>query len=327
MQNSDSRLNGMIPVKIGITQGNIEVEWIEARLEEFSDLFYKFTLARLQNETQRRTLTTGIEVLSEFTNEKAVEQVKGLIFHVSRCGSTLLSSSISTGTDCIVLSEPDFIPAFLLPSHLNNPILNQLTSEVRSKMLKGFLNALIRDHKSDIVIKNNCRNILDIETLLLALPKAKSLFLFREPIEVLASNFLAPAGWFMFFQLPHVTAHLFPDSEIEMDELSLAVLGLLTQLKEGEKLVNNRNAVCLDYKNLNLENICKICRYFELKQKDGMIDKIKNSIHVYSKDPDKEFSYIPDSKEKHQLVDKDVKNFIRNATYPIYESLLNLQNL
>ena len=112
---------------------------------------------------------------------------KAFIFHLSRCGSTLLARLLSALPHSLVLSEPDPVEA-LLHAPLRHPGISeeQQITWLR-QLLAGF--ALYRAPAlQHIFIKLDNWSISALPLLQKAFPGTPCVFLYRDPVEVMASH-------------------------------------------------------------------------------------------------------------------------------------------
>jgi hypothetical protein len=107
----------------------------------------------------------------------------GFVFHGSRCGSTLVSRMLASVPQHLVLSEP-------LPV---DQVLRSRASEAeRVRRLRAIVSALGRPRRGverAYVLKLDAWNACSLSLVRLAFPDVPWVFLFREPVEVLASHF------------------------------------------------------------------------------------------------------------------------------------------
>jgi len=106
------------------------------------------------------------------------------IFHVSRCGSTLLSQNIKATNQAFVLSEPPFFR--ILRHQMDGTIDYETAVRACLAMLQAWRRwALTRAPR--LLVKFNSQLHLDHRALFEGMPGAKFLFLYREPLSVLES--------------------------------------------------------------------------------------------------------------------------------------------
>jgi hypothetical protein len=121
-----------------------------------------------------------------------------LIFHWSRCGSTLLSGSLGLAAEVKVLSESMLISDMLLDPHWPAATHSELL------MLLIRLQGQCRHGETKLVVKCNAWDLQDWPLWLQTFPAAKVICLGRDPCRILASHqrvagrqmvYLQPSVW------------------------------------------------------------------------------------------------------------------------------------
>lgn len=116
----------------------------------------------------------------------AIVPPAGFVFHVSRCGSTLISQMFAALSRNLVLSEPSPVDQ-VLTAHLVDP---RVTRERRIAWLRGVIAALCQPRTGEerhAFIKFECLSVIDHELIAEAFPEVPRVFLYRNPVEVLVS--------------------------------------------------------------------------------------------------------------------------------------------
>jgi hypothetical protein len=129
----------------------------------------------------------SIEKLGEWSKIRPGLKPTGFIFHMSRCGSTLVSQMLAALPDNIVISEAAPLDS-VLRAHFRNP---QLTEEERIDWLRWMISALGQRRTGDekhYFIKFDAWNTLALPLIRRAYPDVPWLFLYRDPVEVLVSQ-------------------------------------------------------------------------------------------------------------------------------------------
>lgn len=106
------------------------------------------------------------------------------IFHVSRCGSTLLTQNLKATGKALVLSEPPFMRVLRT---LLDDSLDMATAVGVVARIIGAWQAEAERRGCQLVIKFNSQAHLYQHDLMQALPGARFLFLHRDPVAVLES--------------------------------------------------------------------------------------------------------------------------------------------
>ena len=147
----------------------------------FSMPFFADTLQQ-QTPVQRQVCLTPLPHSARLAlqlQQLPVLTPSAFIFHISRCGSTLLTQLLSTLPQCIVMSEPPVIDAILRASPQPDVVL-----------LRQMILALgqRRFGESHYVIKLDSWHLPHLSLLRSIFPDTPCWFLYRDPQAVLASH-------------------------------------------------------------------------------------------------------------------------------------------
>jgi hypothetical protein len=112
----------------------------------------------------------------------------GLIFHVARCGSTLISQLLKTQDNLVVYAEPLPFNELLLPPH--KWPRHELVAALRS-----LGDAFARHARRPYILKFSSWNTLFCDLVAEAFPASPWVFSLRDPVEVGVSLLSQPAGW------------------------------------------------------------------------------------------------------------------------------------
>lgn len=173
---------GWYPVAIDVATENVCWRYLgEAR---FLESFFLDTLNQ-QSREQRQVCHTPIESLPEQLACMPQVTPTAFIFHVSRCGSTLLTQMLASLPQCIVMSEPPVIDAFFRYCH------DQAEAENAIPVFQALIAALgqrRRDEETHFFIKFDSWHLPWLPFVRKAYPAIPIIFLYREPQAVLASH-------------------------------------------------------------------------------------------------------------------------------------------
>lgn len=129
---------------------------------------------------------TPLDELGEIAAARASATPAGFIFHMSRCGSTLLAQMLAAAPENIVLSEPAPVD-HVLRSHFGRP---GVTEEQRVQWLRWLVAVMgcrRRPDEQHLFIKFDCWHVMFLPLIERAFPGVPWVFLYREPLEVMAS--------------------------------------------------------------------------------------------------------------------------------------------
>jgi hypothetical protein len=87
------QLRGWLPVDAVIDKGRPAIEWMDPGNVTFDEPFFHETVDRVKFQLKSRAVVTDLDFLLQM--EKICDSVEptGFIFHISRCGSTLLANA------------------------------------------------------------------------------------------------------------------------------------------------------------------------------------------------------------------------------------------
>ena len=180
------------------------VEWAffgEQRLEE---PFFEGSVRRaLQGRPARRRTTAEALVAAM----EAPREPDGFIFHMSRCGSTLVAQMLAVDPECLVISEAAIVEQVVDGWRC----AAEDDAEAQVRLLRAVVGALGRHgDPKHVVVKLDSWHVLAWPLFRRAFPKTPWVFVTREPAEVLASQ-IVERGM-------HTVPELLPPSVFGLDD-------------------------------------------------------------------------------------------------------------
>ena len=112
----------------------------------------------------------------------------GIVFHVARCGSTLIAQLLKQQAGIVVYAEPLPLNEILLPPH--KWVHGELVAALRSLGA-----AFARHARGPYVLKLTSWNTLFCDIVAEAFPGTPWILNLRDPVEVAVSLLKQPAGW------------------------------------------------------------------------------------------------------------------------------------
>ncbi len=195
--------------------GRPVVEWCRLDDVRLTMPFFQQTVrsARARNCPLRRTPMAALTALAAMAPELPLS---GLVFHLSRCGSTLVSQMLAALPAHVVVSEAEVLDEVLRSDRWSPPV----TDEERIAWLRGLVHAYGAQRFPEerrLFLKLDPWHILDLDVIRAAFPGVPSIFLYRDPVEILVS------------QSDNFAGTLVPDAvALERVGLTLAELSRLT---------------------------------------------------------------------------------------------------
>lgn len=174
------------------TGTDLLVEWFDVRSLRFEDPFFVETVYRAQYRHQddpgsvpfrRQTPIAGM--LDQAAAEPGINP-SGFVFHLARCGSTLVAQMLAALPSHIVLSEAPVIDAVL-----RTRFWTRASDEERAGWLRAAVGTLGRQRNVDeqrLFIKFDAWHTIELPLIRMAFPEVPWIFLYRDPVEVLVSH-------------------------------------------------------------------------------------------------------------------------------------------
>ena len=108
-------LKGWLPVSISKHTAEPVVEWCRFGTRRFTESFFDHTVQNAMREPFNLLFRhqTSLDTLVDWQMKCPGMQPSGFIFHMSRCGSTLVAQMLAALPEHIVLSEPPPLDAIL----------------------------------------------------------------------------------------------------------------------------------------------------------------------------------------------------------------------
>jgi hypothetical protein len=181
-------LSGWLPIRIDWQGSRPMVDWGYLGARRFSDPFFTQTINPCVRHPADLLFRhrTPLDTLGEITKATPSVQPAGFVFHMSRCGSTLVSQMLAALPQNIVLSEAGPIDD-VLRAHFRDP---EITEDQRVRWLQWLVAALAcqrNPEEQHLFIKFDCWHVMLLPLIQRAFPSVPWVFLYREPLEVMAS--------------------------------------------------------------------------------------------------------------------------------------------
>lgn len=309
-----------IPYKLIIENDQILCHWLYTSNHRFTDPFFEETtlkcLRHPYNSGAFKSMSS-IESMIEWSELFPNRIPEAFIFHISRCGSTLLSQLISLDPQCLVLSEVPFFDNILqLPFKLKN-----VDDTLRENAFRAAIKIIGQnktEHQQRLIIKTDSWHIFSYKFLRQLYPFAEFILLYRSPDEVLRSHqklrgLQAVPGVIQ----PEVFG--FTEKEItglSLDAYTSNVLEKYLMMLEttAEK---DKHTLLLDYKQGAMDMVEDLADHLKINWKEEHMIQMQERSKFHSKRPmegfmeDRKMENLPESIQKamiaYQRLDKKRK--------------------
>lgn len=261
---------------------------------------------------------TPIEFLGRMYGESPGLPPTGFIFHMSRCGSTLVSQMLASIDKNIVISEPPPVDAVLRAD-----TRGRLESEeTRLIWLRWMINAFGQKRypgEEYLFIKFDSWSTTDLGLIRRAFPDVPWIFLYRNPVEVIVSQ-MNQRGAQM---IPGVIQGILPGVDTEEllqmphEEYCARVLERLCRAALQHR--HDPQALFVNYTELPDAVTAAIVKHFCLEFSPGELETMRQTARFNAKTPQLDFE--PDTENKTQSASVEVRLAAERWVDPFYRQL------
>jgi hypothetical protein len=305
------------PVRLDFSGPAPTVDWADLSAERFVEPFFDQTVARWASGLGARPLVrTGLEALVALDGEPSLEPA-GIIFHLSRCGSTLVSRLLGTLPGVIVLAEPAPL----------NVLLGLDPDRVDEAALVGVVRVLVRalgrcrhGDERRLVLKCTSWNIRRRAVLAAAFPDTPWIWVQRDPARVVASLLAKPPGWLGLQAAPQGAARRFgldPAAVPAMGRAEFAARALGAMLEAAA--IDPARRLCIDHADLPAAVWKRVAPHFGLAADPAAIERMIEESRFYAKDPVSRV-FAGDAPERRPMTDA-IRQAAQRFAEPGYRAL------
>lgn len=305
MMDQKHMLKGWLPAELKTNSPS--VTWMEFGSVPLAQPFFEDSVVKLRHGfPPAKELKTDIEAILATASQLPPVTPDGLIFHVSRCGSTLVSNALRLGEGTVVVSEADSITNLLVPyaaPTIAYPLDQWLP--LQPKLLQSV--ATIFGHyrtgrKERLIIKFASWNIFASPVVRSIWPDVPCLILIRDPIEVMISNLTQSIGWMKFKTYP---LDELPVTQMDEVEYCARIIG---KLCEAGIQLSDGHARVLDYEHLNPSTIRDAAAFLGVQlPADDRLDRV---LRVDAKDPRQRRVFNEDRQQKQQMATESMRRAV-----------------
>ncbi len=181
---------GLVPVAIN-PQGNGLVYFADIGDTPLLEWKHIYTIERLARENAiGEIFSTNLEILQRDDLTSDCLSPRGLIFHVSRCGSTLFTKALARSPRNLVIIQGGPLQEGFwaaITDHWQHP---PEINELNIRMLRNLVRLMARKrrpHYEHCFLKLISWNVIYLDLISAAFPDALKLYLYRDPVEVIAN--------------------------------------------------------------------------------------------------------------------------------------------
>jgi len=279
---------GWLPCSCEPGMQGLELVWINGELNRAAP-FYEFTLTALRGRPLNRLFAVRTPITAHFVADlEAAALPIGLIFHMSRCGSTLLGQALKVWPGQRVVGEP---------GPLDSALMFALTAGDAQFLAPRAVLAALAQPGADATratIKLDAWHVLAFAPLHACAPQAPWIFVYRDPVEVLVSHRRQPGRHTVPGMLPPgwLDAVFSVDGDDALAEYAARVLGAICR----QMLPHVDAAHLLNYAELPEALAARVPRAFGLDPAEVEAAQFAAALRVHAKRPHRAFEDDRDTK-------------------------------
>jgi len=313
-------LKGWTPARIRWRQSRPVVEWRYMGKLRFTEPFFDETITKSLRHPFAMLFhhETGIEVLGDLHAESAGIGPTGFIFHTSRCGSTLVSQMLAALRRNIVISEAGPIDS-ILRARLSK---GGVTDDERITWLRWVVNAYGQkrhDEERYLFIKFDSWNALDIGLIERAFPGVPWIFMYRDPVKVLASHLRRRGAHTVAGLIEPELFGLSRDAIARMRQDEYLARVLARTYEAGLEHYESGRGMLVNYSQLPVVVWTRLADFFRVRYTTADVEALSRAARFDAKNPALEFE--DNSAAKRGAATDDLRQLAESWLVPVYERL------
>jgi len=305
-----------LPIQILVANNDLVVDWAYFGAAPITDPFFEGAVRRALRRPFNslfRYRTSLANFIADAANAGRSLRPDGFIFHMSRCGSTLVSQMLTALPRTVVIAEAAPIDTVVQFSRTwpHPPVAH-------ADMLRAIVAAFGRRRAGDetrYFLKLDSWHTLALPLFACAFPDVPWLFLYRDPVEVLVSQ-ERQRGTQM---VPEIVAPglygLEEFADLPDSEYCARVLNKIC----GAAVVQPRNALFVNYRDLPEAVTTRILPHFGLKVDEAERGLMQRTARRDAKYPETEFT--ADSAAKQREASEPLRAIAAHHLGAIYDRL------
>ena len=308
---------GWLPAAVSPVDGRATVAWLRFGRRRLSESFYDDSLARQRFLPFNRlfAVRTPLSDLATWTAALPALQPAGLIFHMSRCGSTLTAQMLAASPAHVVLSEAAPLNAVTQRADLDD--------DAKVDLLRAMVAALgqARNGETRLFLKLDCWHSRDLPLFRRAFPETPWVFLYREPIEVMVSQTRRRGVQMVPSLVPPSTFGLDLPGGVPNDDYCARVLAAVCDGAVRHYAIGGGRLI--NYRQLPEALFTTILPHFGVDASEAELTVMRAASIRDAKAPEQTFT--PDARAKQQAATAAVREICEHRLGDVYARLETLR--
>lgn len=309
---------GLLPLELHCDAR--EITWFDFGDMHLRETFLEISAEEmLSHNADALSVVTDLDVLETPDLYSDALSPAGFIFHVGRCGSTLLAKVLSSLDRHIVIKEAEPVQQLLGVEY------DEIFRDQRAPYFQSLLN--IYGHRrlpahERFFVKFSSNHVNRLDMIRRLYPGVPWLFLYRNPYEIIPTSLDGPA----WFTRNKNTAEGAIEAGLPIETIErMSDLEFSVQVESATLRIAIENACdhCLfvDYTQLRPENLPGILRFFGLNVTGEECEGMVEQFGFYSKSDGESVPFVPDSAAKRDKVTDEIRAAIEEELWGRYLSL------
>jgi Sulfotransferase family len=314
------QLAGYLPIGVKWIDARAQIDWCVVGDAKFTAPFFSETIQQCLRRPFNLAFRpqTNVDSLIAYAQSHDCLSPTGFIFHMSRCGSTLVSQMFAAVAQNLVLSEAPPIDRMLVAKRFNP----NLSEQEHLAMVRAMVLSLGRRRRPELqrcIIKFDSWHVSHLGLIQRAFPHVPWVFLYRDPLEVLVSNLDQLSGATSPGAAEHIPPGVHPLDALTMPIEQYVSLVLAHICRAALSQQNNPLGLFVNYQDLPQVALPKILRHFAIQPDAGELLQMQQQTRFHAKQPRADFS--PDSERKQREASAEARCFSDSILMPIYAQL------
>jgi hypothetical protein len=306
------RSKNFLPIDISNYTPPLGMKWLNIEDDPFDGPFFDENTEAYVNKHTPNVIETSLsEVIATSQIVDCVSN-KAFIFHMSRCGSTLLCNMFKQINKTIVHSEP-WAPVHLCELYTD---ANREYIDLAFRASVEMLGRRRFPYQENMVIKWFSGLTHHLPAVNRAFPDVPRIYLYRDPVEVLMSNLQdADQGWIYNPTLTRQTRQQTLEENTPLENCAYALA------YKSQAFIDNydERSLIVNYNQIGRELLELLVRHFKFDLSPAEIDQMIKARECHSKNINVKFA--ADTKEKQRNASPKLRSVAERIMGPVHEQL------
>jgi len=294
-------LRGWVPASVAIRDGEPVVEWAYFGKHRLTEPFFEQSIRQeLQNP-----FTRAFRFHARLREPANARSPDGFIFHMSRCGSTLISRALSVLPRVVAVSEA--------------PAIDAMIQTGRADWVRGLILALgrpLQGSEDRYVVKFDSWHVHKLAVVRAAFPDTPWIFLHRDPLEVLVSQIRSPGMQALPGAMDPALLGMTFEDIIERNPQKWCAKVLAGFLRSALDHRDDPKGLFLNYRDLPEAIWGSVAKHFRIEFSSEELALLRQAVQFSAKAP--QMAFTGDSEEKQRAITPEMHALAAEWLDPVY---------